>query len=167
MHLKNNAHISFRSIPLTLYIFTDDSKTREKSKCNEWNIKSAITDTVHIVLDNTQSGGVLVNDLLVHIQELSLPFSGLGPSGQGAYHGAKSFETFTHERSTMIKSSGLEGVMVARYPPYTESKAVLFNLLTMGLPEGVIQKVKSIFGAMGAVQNIFFSKKVPNHDSKL
>jgi hypothetical protein len=118
-------------------------------------------------LDNTQSGGVLVNDLLVQVQELSLPFSGLGPSGQGAYHGIKSFETFTHERSTMIKSSGLESMMIARYPPYTESKMVLFSLLTMGLPEGVIQKVKSIFSALGAAKNVFFSKKDNSHDSKL
>jgi hypothetical protein len=118
-------------------------------------------------LDNTQSGGALVNDVLVHVQELALPFSGLGPSGQGAYHGIKSFETFTHERSTMIKTSGMESVLAARYPPYNESKTVLFTLLTMGLPKGIIQKVKSVFKAMGAAQNVFFSKKSSSHDSDL
>jgi aldehyde dehydrogenase (NAD+) len=110
-------------------------------------------------LDNTQSGGVLVNDLLMHVQELSLPFGGMGASGMGAYHGPKSFETFTHERATMIKSSGMESVMQARYPPYNDSKKTLFAMLTIGLPDSFTEKIKAILNAISAAQNVFFSSK--------
>lgn len=95
----------------------------------------------------------------MQVQELALPFGGVGPSGMGSYHGIKSFETFTHERTTMIKSSGLESVMIARYPPYSDSKTVLFSLLTLGLPEGFISKVKAVFTAIGSAQDVFFAKK--------
>ncbi|MBM6387650.1 MAG: hypothetical protein JSY10_27335 [Paenibacillus sp.] len=95
----------------------------------------------------------------MHVQELALPFGGLGPSGMGSYHGAKSFETFTHERATMLKSSGREGAMQARYPPYNNNKKILFTLLTVGLPEGFAAKMKAVFRAIGAARQIFFSKK--------
>jgi hypothetical protein len=119
----------------------------------------AATKYFYIVLNNTQSGGVLVNDVLMHVQELSMPFGGLGPSGMGSYHGARSFETFSHERSTMIKSSALEGVLKARYPPYNDSKQVLFTMLTIGLPEAFTGKIKAIFQAIGAAHTVFFSSK--------
>lgn len=105
----------------------------------------------------------MVNDLLMQVQELALPFGGVGPSGMGSYHGIKSFETLTHERTTMIKSSGLESVMVARYPPYSDSKTVLFSLLTLGLPEGFTNKVKAVFKAIGSAQNVFFAKKTSSN----
>ncbi|CAO3645920.1 unnamed protein product [Mucor fragilis] len=137
--------VNSKDTPLALYIFTDDKATRNK------------------ILNQTQSGGVVVNDLLMQVQELALPFGGVGPSGMGSYHGIKSFETFTHERTTMIKSSGLESVMVARYPPYSDSKTVLFSLLTLGLPEGFTNKVKAVFKAIGSAQNVFFAKKTSSN----
>lgn len=116
-----------------------------------------IVTNVIIVLNNTQSGAAVINEVIMHAQELALPFGGLGPSGMGSYHGPSSFETFSHNRSTMIKSSALEGAMEARYPPYNESKKILFGLLTLGLPEGFTAKVKAIFQAIGAAQNVLFS----------
>lgn len=133
--------VNSKSTPLALYIYTEEKATYEK------------------ILDNTQSGGACINDVLMHVQELALPFGGLGPSGMGSYHGAKSFETFSHERATMIKSSGLEGAMNARYPPYNNSKKILFTLLTVGLPDGFAAKIKTVFRAIGAARHIFLSKK--------
>ncbi|GAA5803071.1 hypothetical protein HPULCUR_008546 [Helicostylum pulchrum] len=133
--------VNSKNTPLALYIYTEEKATYEK------------------ILDNTQSGGACINDVLMHAQELALPFGGLGPSGMGSYHGAKSFETFTHERATMIKSTGLEGAMEARYPPYNDSKKILFTLLTVGLPDGFAAKIKAIFKAIGAARHIFLSKK--------
>ncbi|KAI8638260.1 Aldehyde/histidinol dehydrogenase [Parasitella parasitica] len=142
--------VNSKDTPLALYIFTDDKTTREK------------------ILDSTQSGSVVVNDLLLQAQEHCMPFGGVGPSGMGSYHGIKSFETFTHERSTMIKTSGLENIMMARYPPYSESKSVLVSLLTLGLPEGFFSKVKAVIKAVGSAQNVFFSKpESQQHESKL
>ncbi|KAG2237428.1 hypothetical protein INT48_009557 [Thamnidium elegans] len=133
--------VNSKNTPLALYIFTEEKATYKK------------------ILDNTQSGGACINDVLMHVQELALPFGGLGPSGMGSYHGAKSFETFTHERATMLKSSGREGAMQARYPPYNNNKKILFTLLTVGLPEGFAAKMKAVFRAIGAARQIFFSKK--------
>lgn len=103
----------------------------------------------------------------MHVQELAMPFGGVGASGMGAYHGAKSFDTFTHERATMIKSSGLEGVMEARYPPYNASKQTLFALLTIGLPESFFDKIRAIFAAVGAAKAVFFTSNKQKHTSKL
>ncbi|KAI7906293.1 Aldehyde/histidinol dehydrogenase [Cokeromyces recurvatus] len=142
--------VNSKDTPLALYIFTDDKVTREK------------------ILDQTQSGGVVVNDVLMHVQELALPFGGVGPSGMGSYHGIKSFETFTHERTTMIKSSGLEGILMSRYPPYSDNKTIFFTMLTMGLPEGWINKVKAIFTTFKSSYHIFFKNEgKKKNESKL
>lgn len=76
----------------------------------------------------------------------------------GSYHGKKSFDTFTHERSTMIQTSGMETAMYVRYPPYTKSKEVLFNLLACGLPEGLLNKAKSIYEVIGSTKDFLLSK---------
>lgn len=53
----------------------------------------------------------------------------------GKYHGARSFQTFTHERSMMVKKQRFEFLMRSRYPPYTPTtyKMLRFALLTSSL----------------------------------
>ncbi|KAG0270549.1 hypothetical protein DFQ27_004261, partial [Actinomortierella ambigua] len=98
-------YINSRDHPLALYLFSTNKKLTKK------------------VLDSTQSGGVLVNDCLMHVSEGALPFGGVGPSGMGNYHGKKSFDCFTHERATLIKdlSAIPEAIAASRYAPYTSS----------------------------------------------
>ncbi|RUS25384.1 Aldehyde/histidinol dehydrogenase [Jimgerdemannia flammicorona] len=101
--------------PLALYPFSKSKETVEK------------------ILNNTRSGGVTVNDTMMHSAEPSLPFGGVGPSGQGLYHGEKSFETFSHTRSTMIKQQNMEAVNYLRYPPYNSEKSeIMAFFLTSG-----------------------------------
>ncbi|RVT48420.1 coniferyl aldehyde dehydrogenase [Rubrivivax albus] len=50
------------------------------------------------VLDRVMSGGVSVNDALMHVGQHDLPFGGVGPSGMGQYHGREGFETFSKLR---------------------------------------------------------------------
>jgi hypothetical protein len=69
--------------------------------------------------------------------EYALPFGGTGRSGQGSYHGKKSFEAFTHERSVMIKSLSMDGLVASRYPPYNAKKASLIRSVTMSSPMGI------------------------------
>ncbi|ORZ01530.1 Aldehyde/histidinol dehydrogenase [Syncephalastrum racemosum] len=133
--------INARDEPLAMYIFSN--------KSSEYNF----------ILDKTNSGGVCVNDTLMHLQELSLPFGGVGPSGQGAYHGDKSFETFTHERSTMVKSTGMESMMKARYPPYSDDKNTLMSVLVYGLPSSAGAKIKTFGTVCSAAWNIFTQKE--------
>ncbi|KAI9310622.1 Aldehyde/histidinol dehydrogenase [Dichotomocladium elegans] len=130
--------INSRDHPLALYIFTKSKKTYNE------------------ILDNTNSGGALINDTLMHLQELSLPFGGVGASGMGNYHGDKSFATFTHERATMVKSTRFESVMAAKYPPYTEDKEAVMNVLVYGMPDGVISKVQTLFNTCAATFRILF-----------
>ena len=51
------------------------------------------------VLDRTTSGGVSLNDVVMHVAVDDLPFGGVGPAGMGAYHGHDGFRTFSHKKA--------------------------------------------------------------------
>ncbi len=70
-------------------------------------------------------GGGCVNDTLMHLSHPELPFGGVGASGVGSYHGFKSFETFSHAKSVMIRGSFMD--LAVRYPPYTEKTLRFFK----------------------------------------
>ncbi|XP_014779289.1 aldehyde dehydrogenase family 3 member A2 [Octopus bimaculoides] len=105
-------YINSRPKPLALYIFSNDSKVVNK------------------FLSETSSGGVCVNDTLMHIALETLPFGGVGKSGMGAYHGKFSFDTFSHMKSIMWKSQALESINDLRYPPYTEKNMAWLRRLS-------------------------------------
>ncbi|KAF9543781.1 Aldehyde dehydrogenase [Mortierella hygrophila] len=120
-------YINSKDEPLALYIFSTNRKLVNK------------------VLDSTRSGGVLVNDTLMHVSEGTLPFGGTGPSGMGSYHGKSSFDAFTHVRSTMIKglSPVIESAMGLRYAPYTPWNMTVAKMLMETTPQfkrGFLQK---------------------------
>ncbi|ORX62640.1 aldehyde dehydrogenase [Hesseltinella vesiculosa] len=132
--------INTRDHPLALYVFSDKSATYQN------------------ILDKTQSGGVAVNECLLQLQELSIPFGGVGGSGMGNYHGEKSFTTFIHERGTMIKSSKFESLQAVRYPPYTDDKQALLSMLVYDLPASAGAKVKAVLNACSAAWRVFFRR---------
>ena len=92
-------------LPLALYLFTKERATQER------------------VLTTTRSGGVCLNDTVMHMIGKNLPFGGLGDSGMGAYHGQASFESFTHRRSVLRGSFAFDSKL--RYPPPCISLATL------------------------------------------
>jgi len=105
--------INARDHPLALYIFTDDSKLKEK------------------VLNNTRSGGCVCNDVVLQIPTPGLPFGGVGASGYGGSHTGKySFDLFTHQRSTLTMPNWMEVVLAGRYPPFSVKKAKVFEVLS-------------------------------------
>ena len=67
------------------------------------------------VLEQTSSGGVCVNETVTQLLNPEMPFGGVGGSGFGAYHGKYSFDTFSHYKPIMIKSTTVDLPM--RYPP--------------------------------------------------
>ncbi|MBF0203819.1 MAG: coniferyl aldehyde dehydrogenase [Desulfamplus sp.] len=71
---------------------------------------------VNYFLTHTHSGGVLVNDTLVHVPQDDLPFGGIGDSGMGQYHGYEGFLTFSKAKGVLIKHKFNSGKFV--YPPY-------------------------------------------------
>lgn len=119
--------INKKDPPLALYVFTKKEKLAER------------------VLRNTKSGGVCVNDCLMHQAEYGIPFGGVGTSGMGNYHGEKSFTTFTHERSMLVKKQKMEGSNVAvRYPPYNSRKYNILRFVLVQHPLFVtLKKFKS------------------------
>ena len=97
--------IKQREKPLALYYFGEDS------------------DTANKVIKSLSFGGGCINDTIMHLTEEKLPFGGVGLSGMGSYHGKKSFETFTHEKSVMKKSLAID--LPIRYMPYSNKKIKL------------------------------------------
>ena len=96
-----------RPRPLALYLFTSRPETERQ------------------VLNGCSFGGGCINDTIIHLATSHMPFGGVGDSGMGSYHGKKSFDTFTHERSIVKKSTWLDLPM--RYHPYGEGKLRLIR----------------------------------------
>lgn len=95
--------------PLALYWFGSDTGARDH------------------VLRNTVSGGVTVNDTLLHIAHDNLPFGGVGESGWGAYHGETGFLRFTQQKSVLVQSRFAMGSLF--YPPYGKRFEQVMGLL--------------------------------------
>lgn len=87
--------------PLGLYYFGEDASEKDT------------------VLNGTTSGGVTVNDVVMHVAQEDLPFGGVGPSGMGSYHGHDGFLEFSHKKSVYTQT-GLEVVLKMLRPPYTD-----------------------------------------------
>ena len=90
--------VNRRDRPLALYWFGTDRAHREQ------------------VLAQTISGGVTINDTLLHLVQDNLPFGGVGPSGQGHYHGGHGFRQFSKEKPVFLQG-GLSGIELF-HPPY-------------------------------------------------
>uniref|UniRef100_A0A3Q2HIS9 Aldehyde dehydrogenase family 3 member A2 n=1 Tax=Equus caballus TaxID=9796 RepID=A0A3Q2HIS9_HORSE len=96
--------INEREKPLAFYVFSHNDKLVKR------------------MIEGTSSGAVTVNDVVVHFMLSSLPFGGVGSSGMGAYHGKHSFDTFSHQRSCLLRNFKREFVNKLRYPPSSQSK---------------------------------------------
>lgn len=91
-------YINQRPRPLALYYFGYDRAEQEE------------------VLENTRSGGVCLNDTLLHVAQDDAPFGGIGASGMGHYHGHEGFKTFSTARTVFIKRRFNAARLI--YPPY-------------------------------------------------
>ncbi|MEG0824473.1 MAG: aldehyde dehydrogenase [Oscillospiraceae bacterium] len=101
-HLQKAPH------PLALYIFTASSATREQ------------------ILQALPSGGVCVNDVVMHLANPNVPFGGVGNSGMGSCHGKAGFEAFTHNRGVICRGK-LD--LPVRYPPFKNKGVSLLKKL--------------------------------------
>jgi aldehyde dehydrogenase (NAD+) len=86
--------------PLALYYFSNNKKNIEK------------------MIRLTSSGGVTINDCMVHGGTAYLPFGGVGNSGMGSYHGFKTFEVFSHMKAVMKAPTNYLLDLPLKYPPY-------------------------------------------------
>jgi coniferyl-aldehyde dehydrogenase len=95
-------YINDRARPLGLYYFGTDAREQQR------------------VLTHTTSGGVTVNDVIMHVAQEDLPFGGVGPSGMGSYHGHDGFKRFSHAKSIFTQSKIDLAGLVGLRPPYGE-----------------------------------------------
>jgi coniferyl-aldehyde dehydrogenase len=102
-------YVNARPRPLALYWFGTDTGSRDH------------------VLARTVSGGVTVNDTLMHIAHENLPFGGVGESGWGAYHGETGFLRLTQQKPVMVQSKWARGDLF--YPPYGKRFEQVMGLL--------------------------------------
>lgn len=100
--------INAREHPLALYLFSEDKATQER------------------FLHSVPFGGGCINDTIIHLATSRMGFGGVGHSGMGSYHGKKSFDTFSHEKSIVSKSTWLD--LPIRYMPYRPLKDRLTRL---------------------------------------
>ena len=83
--------------------------------------------TIDRVLNETKSGGAVVNDCFLHAGVEDLPFGGVGASGMGQYHGRAGFETFSKLKPVLYQSRW--NGMWLLYPPYGRRAKTIINLL--------------------------------------
>ena len=102
-------YVNARDRPLALYPFTNDGKLADR------------------YIERIMSGGVSVNDALLHVAQHDIPFGGVGPSGMGHYHGYEGFVTFSKLRPVFYQA-GFSSLQFLR-PPYRGFATRVFNLL--------------------------------------
>ena len=95
-------YVNSHDRPLGLYYFGTDKQETDK------------------VLGNTTSGGVTLNDVLMHVAQEDLPFGGVGPSGMGSYHGEDGFRTFSHAKAVFKQATFNPAEKLGLRPPYGE-----------------------------------------------
>lgn len=78
--------------------------------------------------DKVISGGMVVNDVLMHYLQEDLPFGGVGASGMGRYHGVEGFKTFSHARSVYRQSPLDISKMI--HPPFARQRRLMEKQLT-------------------------------------
>ncbi len=91
-----------RQKPLALYVFSQSK------------------DNINELTERLSFGGGCVNDTIIHLATSEMGFGGVGESGMGAYHGRVGFETFSHRKSIVNKSTSIDLPM--RYQPYNRKK---------------------------------------------
>jgi coniferyl-aldehyde dehydrogenase len=94
------SYINSKPRPLAAYYFGEDKQEEQA------------------MIKRTTSGGVCVNDVIMHVMQEDLPFGGVGPSGMGAYHGFKGFQTFSHAKSIYKQARVNVAKLGGMLPPY-------------------------------------------------
>ena len=105
-------YINSRPRPLAAYYFGDDAEEQNS------------------VETRTTSGGMCINDVIMHISQEDLPFGGVGPSGMGSYHGIEGFRTFSHAKSIYRQTGMNIGKLSGMLPPYgkTTEKSIRMQI---------------------------------------
>ncbi len=108
------AYVNGKDRPLGFYIFTNDKDTEDK------------------LLYSTISGGVTINNCMLHVAQHDLPFGGIGASGMGQYHGYEGFLEFSKLRP--VFNTPRLSILKLLYPPYTRKHRAILEFLIKHKP---------------------------------
>ena len=100
--------INKKDKPLALYLFSQERKT------------------IDTVLASTSSGGVCINDTVIHYFQHNLPFGGVNHSGIGKAHGIFGFKSFSNERAVVGQPTRFSAPQLM-YPPYKSEVQTLID----------------------------------------
>ncbi|CAL8070969.1 unnamed protein product [Orchesella dallaii] len=95
--------------PLSLYVFSKDKNVNKMFN------------------EQTTSGTLTFNEVMLQCSWQEMPFGGVGDSGIGKYHGKYSYETFTHKKGVLVRDFSFitENFAAIRYPPYSSAEVKL------------------------------------------
>ena len=120
------AFVQSRPKPLALYIFGTNKRD------------------INYVLSHTTSGSTCVNNTIIQIENLEVPFGGVGMSGTGNYHGFYGFKAFSHERNIM-EQKGFD-VVTFFHPPYGITPGNMRSKI-QNIAEKVLRRLKAMQNA--------------------
>jgi coniferyl-aldehyde dehydrogenase len=100
-------YINQHERPLALYLYSNDKKLQHK------------------LLANTISGGVTINDCIMHLAQHDMPFGGVGNSGMGQYHAFEGFLEMSKMKPVFIQSK----FAVPLAPPYGKFIEKIYSLV--------------------------------------
>jgi coniferyl-aldehyde dehydrogenase len=103
-------YINGQDRPLAIYPFTNDKQLQQ------------------FYITRVMSGGVSVNEALMHVAQHDLPFGGVGPSGMGHYHSREGFNTFSKLRPVFYQGP-FSAIQMFFQPPYANKALKLLNWL--------------------------------------
>ncbi|HEY5945129.1 MAG TPA: coniferyl aldehyde dehydrogenase [Kofleriaceae bacterium] len=102
-------YVNSKDRPLGFYVFTDNKATED------------------MLLYSTISGGVTINNCMLHVAQHDMPFGGTGASGMGQYHGYEGFLEFSKLRP--VFTNPRLNILQMFYPPYTRKHRKILDLL--------------------------------------
>ena len=108
------AYVNGKDRPLGFYVFTNQKRTEDK------------------VLYATISGGVTINNCMLHVAQHDLPFGGIGASGMGQYHGHEGFLEFSKLRP--VFTNPRLPILDLFYPPYKRRHRAILDFLIKHKP---------------------------------
>lgn len=100
--------ITARDKPLALYVFSRNRSVERR------------------FLRETSSGAVGLGIPAAHLLVPGLPFGGVGPSGNGQYHGKYSIDTFSHHKAVLSKPINPDTLRLI-YPPHGQLRDLLIR----------------------------------------
>ena len=102
-----SALLAHKPLPLALYLFSRNNAH------------------IRAVKERFRFGGGCINDTVVHLATSEMGFGGVGESGMGAYHGKVGFDTFSHQKSILVRHGRLD--LPIRYAPYRKKHEKLLR----------------------------------------